>query len=305
MNCNKDVGANQHMSRHVELDIDIGADAKDWSAIQAGERLKPTEAELRRIEEIMAEIVREMDYLREREYKLRDTNESTNERVKWFGIMTMMSLMGLGIWQVLYLRAYFRSVETVSISCSRVLNLVKELANTISGQNISSENRQLALASYIFFGDDITLILIHLVVSNPRLRLHTPPCDWASHQALPFKLYIVKGVASSTSLCGVDAVEYDNSSDCPPGSRDTHAIALSNEIVIRQVYSSLFQHFALREHLRIPMCYSESLLPLPSNVTFASAWIGQLRLLVVVPPSKPQVILHSSTSLTPYLSSLI
>ncbi|KAI9653913.1 MAG: vesicle coat component [Alyxoria varia] len=107
------VGENQHMSRHVELDIDIGADAKDWSAIQAGERLKPTEAELRRVEEIMGEIVREMDYLREREYKLRDTNESTNERVKWFGIVTMMSLMGLGIWQVVYLRAYFRSKHLI------------------------------------------------------------------------------------------------------------------------------------------------------------------------------------------------
>lgn len=97
-------------SRHVELDIDIGADAKDWSAIQAGEKLKPVEAELRRIEEVVGEIVQEMDYLREREQKLRDTNESTNERVKWFAIGTMGMLIGLGVWQVIYLRAYFRFV---------------------------------------------------------------------------------------------------------------------------------------------------------------------------------------------------
>ena len=32
----------------------------------------------------MNEIVLEMEYLRVREQKLRDTNESTNERVKWF-----------------------------------------------------------------------------------------------------------------------------------------------------------------------------------------------------------------------------
>ena len=51
-------------NRHVELDIDIGADAKDWSAIQATEKLKPVETELRRIEEMVQEIVREMDYLR-------------------------------------------------------------------------------------------------------------------------------------------------------------------------------------------------------------------------------------------------
>jgi len=99
--------------RHVELDIDIGADAKDWSAIQAGEKLKPVEAELRRIEEVVAEIVNEMDYLRGREQKLRDTNESTNERVKWFAFGTMGVLVALGGWQVVYLRAYFRSKHLI------------------------------------------------------------------------------------------------------------------------------------------------------------------------------------------------
>ncbi len=97
-------------TRHIELDIDIGADARDWSAIQAQEKLKPVETELRRIEELVGEIVGEMDYLRTREQKLRDTNESTNERVKWFAFGTMGMLVGLGAWQVVYLRAYFRCV---------------------------------------------------------------------------------------------------------------------------------------------------------------------------------------------------
>ncbi|KAF2812151.1 uncharacterized protein BDZ99DRAFT_382948 [Mytilinidion resinicola] len=103
----------QAPTRHVELDIDIGADAKDWSAIQAGEKLKPVEAELRRMEELVQEIVGEMDYLRGREQKLRDTNESTNERVKWFAFGTMGMLVGLGAWQVVYLRAYFRSKHLI------------------------------------------------------------------------------------------------------------------------------------------------------------------------------------------------
>lgn len=100
-------------SRHVELDVDIGADAKDWSAIQAGEKLKPIETELRRIEETINEVVTEMDYLRSREQKLRDTNESTNERVKWFAFGTMGMLVGLGVWQIVYLRAYFRSKHLI------------------------------------------------------------------------------------------------------------------------------------------------------------------------------------------------
>ncbi|KAF2674721.1 ERV25 protein [Microthyrium microscopicum] len=110
------VGTSHHgtpPSRHVELDVDIGADAKDWSAIQADEKLKPVESELRRMEEIVAEIVSEMDYLRGREMKLRDTNESTNERVKWFAIGTMSILMALGAWQIVYLRAYFRSKHLI------------------------------------------------------------------------------------------------------------------------------------------------------------------------------------------------
>ncbi|KAI1473963.1 emp24/gp25L/p24 family/GOLD-domain-containing protein [Daldinia eschscholtzii] len=100
-------------SRHVELDIDIGADAKDWSAIQATEKLKPVETDLRRIEETISEIVREMEYLRLREVKLRDTNESTNNRVKWFGIGTTLLLVALWGWQIMYLRAYFRSKHLI------------------------------------------------------------------------------------------------------------------------------------------------------------------------------------------------
>lgn len=110
-----------HPFRHVELDIDIGADAKDWSAVQATEKLKPVETELRRIEEMVAEIVTEMDYLRSREQKLRDTNESTNTRVKWFAFGTMGMLVALGAWQVIYLRAYFRYVSNINIEVEGLL----------------------------------------------------------------------------------------------------------------------------------------------------------------------------------------
>lgn len=103
----------QTPQKTVELDVDIGADAKDWSAIQATEKLKPVETELRRIEEMVAEIVGEMDYLRVREQKLRDTNESTNTRVKWFGMLTTFLLIALWAWQIMYLRAYFRSKHLI------------------------------------------------------------------------------------------------------------------------------------------------------------------------------------------------
>jgi p24 family protein delta-1 len=61
----------------------------------------------------VAEIVREMDDLRGREQKLRDTNESTNTRVKWFGFGTTFLLIALWAWQIMYLRAYFRSKHLI------------------------------------------------------------------------------------------------------------------------------------------------------------------------------------------------
>ncbi|KAH8434925.1 emp24/gp25L/p24 family protein [Aspergillus melleus] len=106
-------GRGGNLYRSIELDVDIGADARDWSSIQQHEKLKPIETDLRRMEEMVAEVVSEMEYLRAREQKLRDTNESTNERVKWFAFGTMGMLVGLGAWQVVYLRAYFRSKHLI------------------------------------------------------------------------------------------------------------------------------------------------------------------------------------------------
>jgi hypothetical protein len=77
---------------------------------------------------MVAEIVAEMDYLRSREQKLRDTNESTNTRVKWFAFGTMGMLIALGAWQVVYLRAYFRYAKTEIESAVKIL--------TIAGRSI-------------------------------------------------------------------------------------------------------------------------------------------------------------------------
>ncbi len=134
--CSNSHTAYNTLSRHVELDIDIGADARDWSAIQAAEKLKPVETELRRIEETVNEIVQEMEYLRLREQKLRDTNESTNERVKWFSLGTMGMLVGLGAWQVVYLRAYFRFVLCLDRSEHVLIgNLGRSISSRLRGLN--------------------------------------------------------------------------------------------------------------------------------------------------------------------------
>lgn len=109
--CFENVAAHRgrQLYREIELDIEAGAAARDWNAIQAAEKLKPTELELRRIEEVTDELVDELNYLKRREERLRDTNESTNDRVKNFSVCAIFLLIGLGAWQLNYLRNYFRS----------------------------------------------------------------------------------------------------------------------------------------------------------------------------------------------------
>ncbi|ODQ67494.1 hypothetical protein NADFUDRAFT_69289 [Nadsonia fulvescens var. elongata DSM 6958] len=102
-----------NLYREVELDVEIGANARDWNALQASERLKPTERELRRIEELADEVHKELEYLKIRETRLRDTNESTNRRVKLFSMGIILSLVALGGWQIIYLRNYFRSKHII------------------------------------------------------------------------------------------------------------------------------------------------------------------------------------------------
>jgi p24 family protein delta-1 len=80
--------------------------------------LKPIEVELRRIENVITEVVHDMEYLKVREQTMRNTNESTNERVKYFAMLTSSSfwgyadlgvvLLGLSGWQIVYLRTYFK-----------------------------------------------------------------------------------------------------------------------------------------------------------------------------------------------------
>jgi len=97
------------LKRQIELDVEAGAAARDWNAIQAAEKLKPAEVELRKTDEMIDDIASELEYLVRREERLRDTNESTNRRVRNFGILIIVVLLSVGMYQIRYMRNYFRS----------------------------------------------------------------------------------------------------------------------------------------------------------------------------------------------------
>lgn len=132
------------LSRVIDLDIDIGADAVDYkcvarspdyicakliysrSAIANQESLSGLETEMRKLEGLVKEVVDEMNYLKKREERFTSTNctsqrahsfmifnlrmcvDSTNQRVQNFAWFTIISLAGLGAWQILHLRAFFK-----------------------------------------------------------------------------------------------------------------------------------------------------------------------------------------------------
>ncbi|KIY47476.1 hypothetical protein FISHEDRAFT_74587 [Fistulina hepatica ATCC 64428] len=97
-----------NLTKTIDLDVDIGADAVDYNAIANQESLSALETEMRKLEGIVKEVVDEMAYLKQREEKFAGTNESTNQRVQNFAWFTLASLTGLGIWQVVHLRAFFK-----------------------------------------------------------------------------------------------------------------------------------------------------------------------------------------------------
>ncbi|KAF8490040.1 emp24/gp25L/p24 family/GOLD-domain-containing protein [Gautieria morchelliformis] len=95
-------------SRVIDLDVDIGADAVDYNAIANQESLSGLETEMRKLEGLVTEIVGEMTYLKKREEKFTNTNESTRDRVQSFALFTIFALVALGVWQILHLRSFFK-----------------------------------------------------------------------------------------------------------------------------------------------------------------------------------------------------
>ena len=93
----------------IAFDIKVGVAAKDYSEVAKKEHLEPLQVELKRLEDSAREIHEEQLYMRRREEEMRDTNESTNSRLKWFSTSTIVVVSILGGWQIVYLRSYFRA----------------------------------------------------------------------------------------------------------------------------------------------------------------------------------------------------
>ncbi|KAF9951967.1 vesicle coat component [Mortierella alpina] len=100
-------------TRTVDIDFDIGSETIDYAKLAETEKLKPLELELRKLEDLVKDILDNMDHLQQREEGMRNTNESTNARVQWFSTLTMVILVTLGLWQIFYLKRFFRKKRLI------------------------------------------------------------------------------------------------------------------------------------------------------------------------------------------------
>ncbi|GAA53658.1 transmembrane emp24 domain-containing protein bai [Clonorchis sinensis] len=71
------------------------------------------EMELKRLEALTDEIVRDFTTMHTKSSAMRSTNESTHTRVLYLSVLSMLILVSFAVWQVLYLRRYFKSKKLI------------------------------------------------------------------------------------------------------------------------------------------------------------------------------------------------
>lgn len=102
----------QLQAREIFVDFRVGVEAKSYD--EPGEdKLSEVEKDLSRIQDLTNAIISDFAYLRKREREMRSTNESTETRLFYQTIISLIILVVLTTWQVLYLRTYFKARKLI------------------------------------------------------------------------------------------------------------------------------------------------------------------------------------------------
>mmetsp|Transcript_35757 Transcript_35757/g.83153 ORF Transcript_35757/g.83153 Transcript_35757/m.83153 type:complete len:206 (+) Transcript_35757:76-693(+) len=97
----------------VVMTVLAGPEAKDYSKIAQKEHLEDTQVALRRVEESLRNYHSNVLYARAREERMRKTNDSTAFRVISFCLFNVVLMIGVGGWQMLYFKRFFRSKKII------------------------------------------------------------------------------------------------------------------------------------------------------------------------------------------------
>ena len=104
---------NKQNRQEVHLITKRGIEAKSYEGIGEAAKLKPSEVELKRLEDLSEAIVQDFVRMRKNEEDMRDTNETTNSRVLYVSLFSMCWLLVLSTWQVVYLRRFFKAKKLI------------------------------------------------------------------------------------------------------------------------------------------------------------------------------------------------
>lgn len=98
---------NQLQPREVNLDVRLGPEAKEYDSAST-DKLVKLEADLSKLEDLTNSIIEDFANLKKREGEMQDTNKSTSNSIFWQAVISMLVVFGLALWQVMYLRQFFK-----------------------------------------------------------------------------------------------------------------------------------------------------------------------------------------------------
>ena len=98
---------------YVNLDIKTGLGSVDYKELAKKEHLSGVQVELKKLEDTLRTIKLDMEHLRDREARMRDTSESTNSKAAWLSIMTLTTCVVLSAWQMMYLTKFFQKKKLI------------------------------------------------------------------------------------------------------------------------------------------------------------------------------------------------
>lgn len=96
----------------VELDLKWTFDLFDEKAAKQF-MLEPIESEFFQLEESIRRLAVELSDFVLHEEQMRDTNESTLDRLKAFSVITVLALVGVGVYQIFYLKSFFKTKKLI------------------------------------------------------------------------------------------------------------------------------------------------------------------------------------------------
>ncbi len=98
--------------KSVKLKMLTGVEAKPSGAAKK-KNLKPLEVQVRHLEEVVAGIVNDEQWVNERQDRMRAVNDSTASYVFWFNVITIIIAVASYFIQLWYLKRFFRAKKLV------------------------------------------------------------------------------------------------------------------------------------------------------------------------------------------------